>query len=267
MVKGRVIIAMSGGVDSSFAAHLLLEKGYDVIGITMKAWCGENSKPSHYCGLDYIEDARKVAKHLGIKFYVIDVVKEFEKWVIDYFCREYCQGRTPNPCIVCNQKVKFGTLWSKSGEFGADYLATGHYARVESNVGGKRFLLKRGKSLKKEQSYFLFSLSQSQLAKAIFPLGDYTKEEVRQEARRLGIPVCGKQESQEICFIPGGNHGAFIHTRIPEAVQPGVIVDIHKRIVGKHRGIPFFTIGQRKGLRISAGKPLYIVAIDTLINS
>jgi len=263
MVKRRVVVAMSGGVDSSFAAHLLLEKGYEVIGIAMKVCnSGDSGSSSQFCGLDHIEDARRVAEQLGIKFYVVDVIKEFEKWVINYFCQEYFQGRTPNPCVICNQKVKFGILWSKSRKFCADYMATGHYAKVEYNAGCRRYLLKRGRSLKKEQSYFLFSLSQDQLAKALFPLGDYTKEEVCQETRRIDLPVCGKRESQEICFIPGGNYGVFIQARSLEAVQPGVIVNTHGKVLGEHSGTSFFTVGQRKGLKICAGKPLYIVAIN-----
>jgi len=263
MVKRRVVVAMSGGVDSSFTAYLLLERGYEVIGTTMKVWNKLDSESSsHCCGLDHIEDARRVAQQLGIKFYAIDVVKEFEKLVINYFCQEYYQGRTPNPCVMCNKKVKFGILWSKFKGFGTDYIATGHYAKVEYSAGEKRYLLKRGRSLKKEQSYFLFSLSQDQLASALFPLGDYTKEEVYREVRRLGLPVCGTRESQEVCFILGGNYGVFIQARSPKAIQPGVIVNTRGEVLGKHNGIPFFTVGQRKGIKICAGKPLYIVAIN-----
>lgn len=267
MVKRRVVVAMSGGVDSSFTAHLLLERGYEVFGAAMKVWNrGDSGSSSQWCGLDHIEDARKVAQHLGIKFYVIDVVKEFEKLVINYFCQEYYQGRTPNPCIICNQKVKFGILWSKFKGFGADYIATGHYAKIEYSAEGKRYLLKRGRSVKKEQSYFLFSLSQDQLASALFPLGDYTKEEVYREVDRLGLPVCGKRESQEVCFIPGGDCGDFIRARSLKAIQPGVIINTRGEVLGKHSGIPFFTVGQRKGLKICAGKPLYIVAINRAEN-
>ena len=262
MAKERVIVAMSGGIDSSFTAHLLIERGYEVIGVTMKVWNGGSIEPFRPGVFEYAEDARKVAKHLGIKFYLIDVVKEFEKWVIKYFFQEYYQGRTPNPCVICNQKVKFGALWEKSRRFGADYLATGHYAKVEYDRGGIRYCLKKGRSAKKEQSYFLFSLGQDQLARALFPLGDYTKEEVRREARRIGLPVRSKRESQEICFISDDSYGTFIQARTPKAIQPGVIVDTQGKVIGKHRGIPFFTVGQRKGLKVCAGKPLYILAID-----
>jgi len=263
MVKRRIAVAMSGGVDSSFAAHLLLERGDEVIGTTMKFCNGEvGGTFSHSSMLHHIEDARRVAKRLCIKLYVIDVVKEFEQFVVNYFCQEYYRGRTPNPCVVCNQMVKFGVLWSKTKKFGVDYIATGHYARVEYSAGLDRYLLKKGRISRKEQSYFLFSLNQGQLAEALFPLGGYTKEEVQQEVKRLGLPICGKPESQEVCFVPGGGYGAFIQTRSIKTAKPGLIVNVHGKVLGKHSGIPFFTVGQRKGLKISVGEPLYVIAID-----
>jgi len=250
---------MSGGVDSSTAACLLAKQGYEVIGLSMKLpHTGEVSE-SGCCGILGIDDARKVAQRLGIPFYDLNCEKEFKNKVIDYFCREYVSGRTPNPCIICNETVKLGSLLKKAGSLGADYIATGHYARLEHN--GKRYLLKKGKDKEKDQSYFLFSLSQKQLEHIRFPLGDYTKEEVRKLAKKFGLKVHDKPASQEICFV-STNYHEFIRTQInANCFRAGPIVDTTGKVLGEHKGIAFYTIGQRKGIGAHK-KPLYVVEID-----
>jgi tRNA-specific 2-thiouridylase len=269
MVKGRVLVAMSGGVDSSLAAYLLKDAGYEVIGVTMRIWDSEKDVPSHgprdyfgCCGAADVEDARRVAQKLEIPFYVLNLKEQFEDEVIGYFCREYLKARTPNPCILCNEKVKFGALLGKAQELEATFVSTGHYARVEYDQARKRFLLKRGKDPKKDQSYVLFSLSQTQLAHALFPLGYFRKEDVRKKALDLGLRVHDKPESQEICFIPGGDYRPFLRRRVSSRIKAGDIVDTQGRILGRHKGLPFYTVGQRKGLGLSGGIPLYVVALD-----
>lgn len=258
-MKERVVVAMSGGVDSSTAACLLAKQGYEVIGISMKLPNTGEVSESGCCGILGIDDARKVAQRIGIPFYALNYEKEFESKVIDYFCREYVCGRTPNPCIICNETVKLGSLLNKAGSLGADYIATGHYARLVHN--GKRHLLKKGKDKKKDQSYFLFSLSQKQLKHIRFPLGDYTKEEVRKLAKKFGLKVHDKPASQEICFV-STNYHEFLKTRITaNGFQSGLIVDTGGKVLGEHKGIAFYTIGQRKGIGAHK-KPLYVVEID-----
>jgi tRNA-specific 2-thiouridylase len=267
--RKRVVIAMSGGVDSSLTAYLLREAGYEVIGITMRIWDSARDFPSRMigdfhgcCGVADVEDARRVAQELGIPFYVLNLKEQFEQEVIPYFCKEYLNARTPNPCILCNEKVKFGALVTKARELEATFVSTGHYARVEHDEKRRRYLLKKGKDVKKDQSYVLFSLSQEQLANALFPLGQYRKEDVRKKARELGLRVHDKPESQEICFIPEGDYRPFLRRKLAYPIEPGEIVDTKGRIVGRHKGIPFYTIGQRKGLGLFAGKPLYVVGFD-----
>ncbi len=260
----KVVVAMSGGVDSSVAAALLQDEGHQVIGITMQVWPRgkqEHGRLDGCCGLGAIEDARKVSRKLGIPHYVMDCRDIFAQKVITDFCQEYIRGRTPNPCIRCNQHVKFGTLLERTKQLGADFIATGHYARVEKDEATGSYLLKKGIDHNKDQSYFLSQLTQEQLCHTLLPLGNLTKEKVREIARLLGLAVADKPASQEICFIPG-DYSSFLEDYIPQAVKPGPILDKQGDTVGKHRGITFYTIGQRKGIGLSAPDPLYVTAIE-----
>lgn len=263
MTSKRVIVAMSGGVDSTIAAIILKEEGWEVIGVNLNFFGSPGAgERRNDIGSDGGEDARQVAQELRIPFYVFNVEKEFQKEVIDYFCGEYCRGRTPNPCIICNQKLKFGILRKKAKFLNADYIATGHYARVEYDNVSKRYLLKKGLDTKKDQSYFLSFLRQDQLGSALFPLGSYLKNKTRKMAQKLGLKIYDKPESQEICFIPDNNYRMFLKERCSGEIMPGPIVDIRGEVLGEHRGIPFYTIGQRRGLGIARGFPLYVIAID-----
>ncbi|MGB4504129.1 MAG: tRNA 2-thiouridine(34) synthase MnmA [Syntrophaceticus sp.] len=257
-MQETVFVAMSGGVDSSAAAFLLLEEGYKVCGITMKHWSG---------GTSAVEDASKVAAFLGIPHYVCDIQDIFQRNVIDYFCREYLVGRTPNPCVICNKKIKFGALFQRARELGADYLATGHYVRVAYDDQRRRWVLKKGVDKKKDQSYVLYTLSQNTLPYLKFPLGNYQKNEVRQIIARAGLPVAGKKESQEICFIPDHDYRRFLLKSAPQTAEPGVIYDIQGNPVGEHRGVAFYTIGQRRGLGLALGYPAYVIEIDPVRNA
>ncbi|MFH0796140.1 MAG: tRNA 2-thiouridine(34) synthase MnmA [Candidatus Omnitrophota bacterium] len=261
MAKKRVAVLMSGGVDSSVAACLLKEAGYEVIGFTLQLWPASKEKEiGGCCGLSAINDAKAVAKILGIPHYVLNFRKIFEKEVIEYFCQTYLSGQTPNPCVMCNRRIKFLHFRQKAQEISADYIATGHYARI---VKYKRsYLLKKGTDPKRDQSYFLYHLTQKQMAYTLFPLGALTKEETRKKARSCGFPNAEKEGSQEICFIPDNDYGRFIRMRIPRAEEPGSIFNQQGKLLGKHKGIAFYTVGQREGLGISFPKPLYVLRID-----
>ncbi len=262
--RQRVICGMSGGVDSSATAALLLEQGFDVIGITLKLWPQDcvNRAEDKCCGPQAVTDARSVCDKLDIPYYLIDEAAEFQKHVIQYFADEYKAGRTPNPCVMCNQNLKFGRLIDRADQLGADYIATGHFARVEKSLDGSRHLLKRGRDSRKDQSYFLFSLRQDQLARTIFPLGEKTKSDTREVARHCQLKTADKEESMEICFVPDNDYGGFLRTAGLAEKHLGEIVDLHGHVLGHHDGIEFYTIGQRKGLGITTPKPVYVVELD-----
>jgi len=271
-VPGResVMVAMSGGVDSSLAAALLLEQGYGVTGVTMHLWTGPKERlgESRCCSLEATEGARRVCQALGIPHYVLNLSREFESCVVEPFVSEYARGRTPNPCIACNREVKFRLLLRKAVTMGFRYLATGHYARVRSSEEDGRYHLLRGVDRGKDQSYVLFMLGQAELAHLLFPLGEMTKVEVRRETGRRGLPTAGRPESQEICFIPHDDYRRFLAGRLPEAARPGPIRDLQGSILGTHRGLPCYTVGQRKKLGLSGrSHPLYVVALDLAGNA
>lgn len=285
-MKKKVAVAMSGGVDSSVSACLLKNEGYELIGVTMKILpCPDEEKKQKArknlcCSLTDIDDARKGCARIGIPHYVLDFSKEFEKEVIEYFCSEYLKGNTPNPCIVCNTKIKFGSLLKKLKTMGIDQLATGHYARIEPSNSqlstlNSTLVLKKGIDETKDQSYVLYGLTQKKMKDVLLPLGKYTKEQVRKLAKRWNLSVAEKEESQEICFIPDTNYHEFLETRMNtnkgtnghEFFKSGPIVDKEGKILGEHKGLAFYTIGQRKGLRIAQGKPLYVVNIDRKNNT
>jgi len=263
-MKKRVVVAMSGGVDSSVAAALLKSKGFEVIGITMCFNLADSLKKRPICcGLQGIEDARRVAHKLNIRHYVLNLQKALEERVIKDFCKEYMRGRTPNPCVRCNQYIKFDLLLKKALSLGAEFLATGHYARI---VCSKKYLLKKARDRKKDQSYFLYRLGQRQLRHTLFPLGSYTKSQVRRLAREFDLPVFDKLASQEICFLPDMDYRGFLKRRIARGIKSGPIMDREGNLLGEHKGVAFYTIGQRQGLRIAKGYPLYIIAIDAKRN-
>ncbi|MBE0544007.1 MAG: tRNA 2-thiouridine(34) synthase MnmA [Verrucomicrobia bacterium] len=260
--KVRVVCGMSGGVDSSATAALLLEQGYDVVGITLKLWPQDcvNRAEDKCCGPQAVTDARAVCHKLGVPYYLIDEAADFQKHVIQYFADEYKAGRTPNPCVMCNQNLKFGRLIERADQLGAEFIATGHFARVERQNG--RVLLKRGRDLRKDQSYFLFSLRQDQLARAMFPLGEKTKSDTREVARHCNLKTADKEESMEICFVPDNDYGGFLQQANLVQKHRGEIVDMHGHVLGHHDGIEFYTIGQRRGLGISSPQPLYVIELD-----
>jgi tRNA-specific 2-thiouridylase len=262
---GRVAVAMSGGVDSAVAAALLVEAGCDVIGLTMNLWPTwlpeADPGSAACCGVNAIDDARAVARRLGIRHYVLNLREEFERAVIDYFCDEYARGRTPNPCIACNQAVKFRVLLERVEALGCEALATGHYARIDRDAGGRHRLL-RAVDRRKDQSYVLYALTPGHLARLRFPVGGFTKEEIRATARRFDLPVADKPDSQEICFVPAGSYADVVTRRRPDAGRPGPILDQAGAVIGTHSGIARYTIGQRRGLGLATASPHYVIDID-----
>ena len=262
-MRERVIIALSGGVDSSVAAALLVEQGYEVIGVMLRLWaeCApDGSRTNRCCTPEAVARARHVANLLSIPFHLIDAAEIFKNRVVDYFIAEYGAGRTPNPCIPCNRYVRFPVLLRWAEELKAPFVATGHYARVRRV--GDRYQLLRGLDPHKDQSYFLHALTQEQLAHVLFPLGELTKEEVRAIARRRGLPVAEQPESQDLCFLADGDYRSFLARHAPHLLRPGPIRDTAGRVLGQHRGLHAYTIGQRKGLGIAAAEPLYVIALE-----
>lgn len=257
MEKKTVVVGMSGGVDSSVAAYLLKEKGYNVIGVTMQIWQEEESG---CCGLSAIEDARRVAHDLDIPYYVMNFRSEFKEKVVDYFVDEYLNGRTPNPCIACNRYVKWESLLKRSRDIGADYIATGHYARIDKLESG-RYSLKRSATLAKDQTYALYNLTQDQLKHTLMPVGEYTKEEIRQIADKIQLQVANKPDSQDICFVPDGDYAGFIEKILDTELPIGNFVTTDGKVLGPHKGITHYTVGQRKGLGLALGYPAFVVEI------
>ena len=255
-----VVVAMSGGVDSSLTAALLLRQGYKVIGATMRLWEEDMPEDGSQAA---IADAKRVAEHLGIVHHVFDLREEFRKWVIDYFIAEYAAGRTPNPCVACNRYIKFDRFWQLALSLGATRAATGHYARVAFCPEQNRYSLYKAVDARKDQSYALYYVRQSVLKNFLLPLGEYGKDETRLMAREYSLPVADKPDSQEICFIPDDDYKGFLNRHIPDALRAGNIVDTSGKLLGRHGGLPFYTIGQRKGLGIAAAHPLYVVRLDT----
>lgn len=264
----RVLCAMSGGVDSSVVAALLVQQGYDVIGVTMKLWKGEDDPFAAHrfggcCTIGAVEDARRVADQLGIPYYVMNLQSEFEAAVVDDFVSEYAKGRTPNPCARCNEFIKFHTFLERATELDCQYIATGHYAQIEQSADKSTFVLRRGLDQKKDQSYVLGMLTQEELARVLLPIGNMEKTETRKLAEEFGFCVAKKPDSQDICFVEDGDYAKFVEDRVPELAVAGPILDQEGKQLGEHKGLAHYTVGQRKGLGIAAATPLFVTEIDT----
>lgn len=264
MERKKVVVGMSGGVDSSVAAYLLKEQGYEVIGVTMQIWQDEDEYTQQEnggcCGLSAVDDARRVANELDIPYYVMNFKNEFKENVIDYFAAEYLAGRTPNPCIACNRYVKWESLLRRSLDIGADYIATGHYARIQKLDNG-RYAIGKSATAAKDQTYALYNLTQEQLAHTLMPVGEYTKEEIRGIAEKINLQIANKPDSQEICFVPDKDYAGFIRDYTGKDIPQGNFVNLKGEVIGRHKGITHYTIGQRKGLNLALGHPVFVVAI------
>lgn len=269
-MKGKVVVGMSGGVDSSVAAYLLKKQGYDIIGVTMQIWQDEDrceiEDAGGCCGLSAVDDARKVANQLDIPYYVLNFKKEFKKNVIDYFISEYSKGLTPNPCIACNKYVKWETMLNRALALGADFIATGHYARIVIHPKTKRYTIKTANTNFKDQTYALYNLTQKQLQHSLMPIGDYEKSEIREIAKKIGLSVANKPDSQDICFVPDGDYAKFIEENSNLKCKSGNFIDKTGKILGKHKGIYNYTVGQRKGLGLAFGTPMYVSEIRAKSN-
>tara|TARA_B110000211_G_scaffold45323_1_gene48219 strand:+ start:378 stop:1514 length:1137 start_codon:yes stop_codon:yes gene_type:complete len=270
--KSRVLVAMSGGIDSSIAAIMLHEQGYEVIGMTMKTWdystSGGSKKETGCCSLDSINDARNIAVNLGFPHYIIDIREEFGDYVIDHFTSEYLEGRTPNPCVLCNTHIKWDSLLRRADQLDCEFIATGHYAKIR--LENERYIVSRGKDLQKDQSYALWGISQESLSRTIFPLGDLHKTDIKALALQKGLfELASKSESYEICFVPDNDYRGFLRRRVAgleERVAGGAFVLETGEVVGSHEGYPFYTVGQRKGLGIALGYPVYVTEIQKETN-
>lgn len=272
--KGRVLVAMSGGVDSSVAAVMLAEQGYEVIGITMKTWDyhrsgGNSGKETGCCTVESMNDARHIAVNHGFKHFIVDIREEFGDWVINRFVEDYLEGRTPNPCVLCNTHIKWAALMKRANNLGCDFIATGHYAQIREE--NSRFVISRGLDRSKDQSYALWGVAQEHLARTIFPLGGYSKKEIRQIAQDHGLlNVANKSDSYEICFVPDDDYRRFLKDRVEgleDKVKGGTFVDKDGNVLGTHEGYPFYTIGQRRGLNLPMGKPVYVTHINPYTNT